>query len=84
MEALTFFQPNKNLERLHSCLQTRSGAILFPESRMEQLRSFRILNQTPPKYLYILLLAVSWLVQAETWDGTLLHMDLVVELDFKE
>jgi hypothetical protein len=51
---------------------------------MEQLRSFRILNQTPPKYLYILLLAVSWLVQAETWDGTLLHMDLVVELDFKE
>jgi hypothetical protein len=49
MGALTFLEPNKNSEWLHSCLQTRSEAILFSESGMEWLHSLIFLNQTPPK-----------------------------------
>jgi hypothetical protein len=46
--ALTFLKPNKNSKWLCSCLQMRSRAILFSESRTERLYSLKFLKQMPP------------------------------------
>jgi hypothetical protein len=45
--ALAFLEPNKNSERLRSCLQTQSETVLFSESGTERLHSLIFLNQTP-------------------------------------
>jgi hypothetical protein len=58
MRVLTFLESNKNLEWLHSYLQTQSGAILFSEFETEQLHSVIFLNQTSTKLISCALLCI--------------------------